>query len=103
MFEEMNVPNARITFNDLVHINPKVPLVEQLDNLKEDLFQAEVDKDFIVDVGYYPEFSPTGEFKVRLIKNYDWENPVWGESCKEIAWIPLLIQAAIRKATIIKD
>lgn len=98
MLENINLRNARITFNDLIYLNTDIPLIEQLDNLKEDLLQIEVNQDFIVDVGFYPEFSSEGEFKVQLIKDYDWGSPILIGQCKEVPILAQLIQEAIDRA-----
>ena len=31
---------------------------------------------YILDVGWHPEFNFNGKFKIVLVRNFDWENPV---------------------------
>lgn len=52
-------------------------LADIIDDLKEDLIQIEYDDGYIIDVGWYPEFDPMGNFKLVLIKDYDWENALF--------------------------
>ena len=46
-------------------------LSEQIDILKEDLIQVQYKNGYIIDVGWYPEFSKNGLFKIYVTKNYD--------------------------------
>ena len=77
-------PNSpfKITFNDLV-IDRNKSIFEQLDNLKEDLFQAQY-QDEILDIGWYPSFSEKGKFVISIIKDFDWKNPIFKKEVKEI-------------------
>jgi hypothetical protein len=101
MFNELDLDlkNSTITFNGFTEINQGIPLINQLELLKEDLLQIEVGSDLIIDVGFYPEFSAEGEFKILLIKNSDWENPSWSAQTRDLNKLPLLIQEAIDKST----
>ena len=72
----------KITFNDLI-IDENKDIFEQLDFLKEDLFQAEY-KDEILDIGWYPSFNINGNFVISVIKDFDWENPVFKKEVREI-------------------
>lgn len=59
-----------------VRPNHYIELLEKWDNtlLMEDIFQASLDN-FIIDSGWYGE-DENGQFVTRLIKDYDWENPI---------------------------
>ncbi|MGE8069733.1 hypothetical protein [Pseudomonas sp. NPDC089569] len=52
-------------------------LCSQVDCLKEDMLQVEYPSSLLLDVGWYPSFDPNGSFQVRVIKNYDWSQPVF--------------------------
>lgn len=71
-----------IIFNDLI-IDENKEIFEQLDNLKEDLFQAQY-KDETLDIGWYPSFSKNGRFIISIIKDLDWENPIFKKEVREI-------------------
>lgn len=40
-------------------------------------------KDILVDVGWYPENDPNGEYKISVIKNNEWEIPTEVHKCKK--------------------
>jgi len=65
---------GEITFNDL-DLDLERPLLDQIDILKEDLLQVNYEGNYIIDVGWYPEFSKEGSFKIQVIKDFDWINP----------------------------
>jgi hypothetical protein len=45
-------------------------------SLKEDLWQARSANDrFTLDVGWYPEFDPTGRFVCLVVEGGSWETP----------------------------
>jgi len=66
------------------HINPEIPLNEQLSLLDEDLVQICYDEKYILDVGWYPAFHIEGTFRVVVIKNCDWENPILSRESRVI-------------------
>lgn len=59
----------------LVYINK--PVRYQLDDLREDMGHITYfDSYYTVDYGWTPSFSPNGSFKIKLIKDHDWRNPI---------------------------
>ncbi|MDF9617972.1 hypothetical protein P5705_09990 [Pseudomonas entomophila] len=68
--------NGKITFNDFV-FDDRQSLGLCLDDLKEDMLQIEFPGDLILDVGWRPSFDIRGGFHILLIKNYDWEKPIY--------------------------
>ena len=72
---------GKIEYNDF-EINHNQSMQEQLDDLKEDLFQVSLPNNFLLDFGWYPSFSPEGCFKASLIKDYDWSNPISTKSAQ---------------------
>jgi hypothetical protein len=49
----------------------------QAENLKEDLAQVKYSSEILLDIGWYPEFSPSGEFVVTVVRGGDWESPLF--------------------------
>ena len=45
-------------------------------SLKEDMLQVSYERVYLLDVGWYPSFDPSGCFQIRVIKQYDWGKPV---------------------------
>ncbi len=91
MFENLDFTPGRVTYNDLC-INLELPLVDQTNALKEDLFQVEYDKNYVLDIGWYPSFSPLGSFRILIVKDFDWENPVFERVCCTIDELVLYVQ-----------
>lgn len=68
--------NGKITFNDFC-FDERQSLDLCLDDLKEDMLQIKFPGDLILDVGWRPSFDIRGGFHILLIKNYDWEKPIY--------------------------
>ncbi|KOC88153.1 hypothetical protein [Winslowiella iniecta] len=83
-----------VSFNDFP-INEAMPLEEQLDDLKEDMLQIGFSNGYLLDVGWRPSFNKNGEFKIVLIKDFDWNEPVYSGSAKSIIELEKEIEAAI--------
>lgn len=77
---------CRIVKNDFTTYDPEIDFTEDrnLYYLTEDLLQIELDySNLIIDLGWYGEiFSNKGEFKVYVIENEDWDNPLKVEKSK---------------------
>ncbi|MDM1396129.1 hypothetical protein HX049_02910 [Myroides odoratimimus] len=74
-----------ITYDSLSHLNFNDSPAEVIDELKEDLLQAEFGNQITLDIGWYPEFDIHGHFSVQVIANYNWEAPLYKENCKSFA------------------
>lgn len=73
-----NLFDERILYDALSHLKDNISLSDQADCLYEDLLQVEsIDKRCLLDVGWYPELELNGSFKVVVIENYDWQNPLY--------------------------
>ncbi|MFZ7173016.1 hypothetical protein [Avibacterium paragallinarum] len=69
-------PNAvNVTFNDFI-FDEKKTIEEQINNLKEDLYQASF-KNNLIDIGWYPSFDKNGRFVISIIKDFNWEKPIF--------------------------
>ncbi|MCY8471988.1 MULTISPECIES: hypothetical protein [Bacillus] len=54
-------------------------------DFNQDLLQiSHKTKNLLLDVGWYPEGDPTGNYGIELIKNEDWENPLEDIMCTEL-------------------
>jgi hypothetical protein len=60
------------------------PVDPERDLLREDLIQIALQNGTTLDVGWYPEFSRDGEFKVVLVANHDWGAPLRSTRCRTI-------------------
>ncbi|MBU5315381.1 hypothetical protein KQI30_03685 [Clostridium bornimense] len=84
MFENINfgkgINKKYIDFN----VNKDIPLKDQIDLLKEDLLQVSYDNNYIIDMGWYPEFDREGNFEIYIIKDNRWDNPILHKKCKDL-------------------
>ncbi|WP_338812845.1 hypothetical protein V9L05_15945 [Bernardetia sp. Wsw4-3y2] len=75
------------------------PLEEQLIELTQDICQIEYkEKNSIIDVGWFPidmTITNNSHFKVYVIQNSNWENPITVYSCYDIGNLKNSIQEAI--------
>lgn len=62
---DIDVRTDRITYDELL-LDLSVPLESQLQQLNQDLFQAEFPNGCVLDIGWYASFSPNGEFRIAL-------------------------------------
>jgi len=85
--QNIELPNCgKFVKHDFHSYNPENDFTEEknLLYLKEDLLQIEFEKlNLILDLGWYGEITNNnGSFKIFVIKNHDWENPLKIESSK---------------------
>ena len=73
---------GKITLDDISQLDQTIDISLEIENLKEDLFQATFPCGQILDIGWYPEFSTYGSFVISLIRNQDWQNPTNCEKAK---------------------
>ena len=50
---------------------------------------------YLLDVGWYPEYEAAGQFIVQLVKGQDWENPQYKKSCKTCEELERIIQELV--------
>lgn len=89
--------SGHVVYWGLDFLDPFKPLVDQLDDLKEDLAQITYG-DRVLDIGWYPEFSAEGEFVVRVVRGTDWDNPLFQESRHTVEDLLPCLKAAITVA-----
>lgn len=81
----INFGKGVITYNNF-NIDISKPLENQIWELKEDLLQVSYSgrnsSTYILDIGWYPEFNVNGNFKILLIRNYDWDIPEILRRCR---------------------
>lgn len=90
----VDIKDGTITYNTF-EIDFNVPFSEQLDNMTEDLLQIRYDGDYVLDVGWYPEFDSDGNFKICVIKNDDWDNPLFYEVCRSEVELKRFLNIAV--------
>ncbi|MCA9596053.1 MAG: hypothetical protein KC776_22215 [Myxococcales bacterium] len=79
-------------------ITPELPLQAQLAALKEDLIQVEYGDSVMVDVGWYPQGDPTGEFVVYVIAERKWNDPVAAFRASTVERLSVAVAEAVQTA-----
>lgn len=74
---------GKIEYQD-IEIDMDKPIKNQIDQLKEDLLHVSYPNGFLLDVGWYPSFSEDGAFHVKVIKNFNWDEPCFHFKTTEI-------------------
>ncbi|WP_375562030.1 hypothetical protein ACE193_05640 [Bernardetia sp. OM2101] len=81
------------------YLNLTIPLEEQQECLTEDICQIEYkEKNSLIDIGWYPEYAEItkdSHFKIYIIQNSDWDNPIAVYSCYDISKLKETIKFAI--------
>lgn len=95
---EFDWNGGQVTFWDLDLVSDLSPLSHQVELLKEDLAQAQYPNGCVLDVGWYPEFSPDGHFAVAVIKADNWEKPIHYCECKTVSDLRTAISNALQTA-----
>ncbi|MHC1683094.1 MAG: hypothetical protein AB6733_09125 [Clostridiaceae bacterium] len=70
---------GRVKYEEF-NIDITKPLENQVWGLKEDLLQVDYSEKevntYVIDVGWYPELDLKGNFRIVIIRNFDWVNSV---------------------------
>jgi len=71
----------RIEFNDFTEYDLALHDKSDVIELKEDILQLFFDytdssANIMIDLGWYPEFDANGNYRMVMIKDYDWETPL---------------------------
>lgn len=91
----INFGKGKVVLNDL-DLKEDILLNEQVWSLKEDILQVEYGEDYILDVGFYPEFDiEKGEFRLVIVKGKYWDEPLFTKSTKSIKQLYLDLDEAI--------
>ena len=97
MEPKIDFKDGIITYENLFWLfNNTNELINKL-KFEEDLLQVQFfNEKYILDVGWYPTRGKNGKFKVYVIKNYDWENPLFVRSNKKISGLIDTIKQGIK-------
>jgi hypothetical protein len=93
MFKQLDFSPGIVVFDDF-NLNVDLPLDEDNDDLKEDMFQVEYPNDYIIDLGWY---SGIKQFIVYIIKDCNWEEPIEKIKCQTIEGLDNYVQLCIDK------
>ena len=94
--QRIDLKSGKITYNEF-RIHFDIPFSEQLDSLLEDLVQIEYEDGYLIDLGWYPEFDAAGRFIVQLIKDYNWEKPIYIQKSRDVKQLKEILVNAINR------
>lgn len=95
ILKDINLKDGNVTYYDF-EIDFNLPFEDQKWSFKEDLIQILYGEGkYIIDVGWYPEFEPSGYFAIVAIKDYEWDAPIFEKKCKDIKQLKQYILEAI--------
>lgn len=90
----MDWKGGRITYNEW-HIDLSLPPEQQPQHLSEDLLQVVYPKGLLLDLGWYPEGDPAGQFVLCVIQNGRWDTPLLQAACRSEAALRAELQRAV--------
>jgi hypothetical protein len=93
LFNNIIILNGKILYNPYSDISLN-DFKSDLIYWTEDIFQIEI-FNYIVDVGFYPEMSQNGRFKIYIIKDNNWDSPEKVISIKKVDSLDKNIQSMI--------
>ncbi|MEZ4864223.1 MAG: hypothetical protein R3C14_23120 [Caldilineaceae bacterium] len=70
----------------------------QIDNLTEDLLQVAYPDDVLLDVGWYPAHNRKGQFQVRVIRDFQWDEPIFYAEVASLDVLRAVLEATRRTA-----
>lgn len=83
---------SQISYDELSLLDEDLSFDKQLFLLQEDLLQVKCRNNlYLLDVGWYPEFDIQGFFNVKIIKQYNWENPIFQKKATDIATLKQIL------------
>lgn len=80
--------------NDLA-LDENIPLSQQIELLKEDMLQVEFPLNYVLDVSWRPSFQVGGKFYIVIIKDSDWDKPLFLATANKICELIDKIHLAI--------
>lgn len=81
-----------VSYDDF-DVDPLVPYEKQLTSLDEDMLQVEYPQGYVLDIGWYHDVN--GKFVVRVIKDCDWDQPVFIKETRNLARLEKFVQQSI--------
>lgn len=88
---------GRIVYEEFI-FDDEQELVEQVDKLDEDILQIEFPGGILLDVGWYPAFTRVGQFQVRVIRNFEWDAPIFYAEVTSMDVLRSVLEAARQTA-----
>lgn len=94
MFKKLDFSPGEVE-HDSFDINYELPLVDQIDWLTEHLFQVNYDDEYILDIGWYSSLSSPGKFRIAVVKDFNWSNPIFSKECSRLGELDCYVQEGV--------
>jgi hypothetical protein len=92
-FETIDYRAGRILWSDK-DLTPDSSLLDQVDILKGDMLAVEYET-CVLDVGWYPSFDDAGVFRVVVVRDGDWEKPLFKKKARDLHALKAMINEAV--------
>ncbi|MBV7334327.1 hypothetical protein KFU94_40050 [Chloroflexi bacterium TSY] len=79
-------------------LDNELTLADQVDRLNEDLLQVEFPGKVLLDLGWYPAFSNQGQFQVYVVRDANWDEPLFYAEVASLDVLYSVLEAARRTA-----
>lgn len=97
MWWTIDIKDGKVTYDNISWMGDHFKInAASVFSLTQDLLQIKFQKEWILDVGWYPDLDVKGSFKLILIKNQQWENPSFTFECKDIKSLKQAISKVIQ-------
>lgn len=93
-FKNIDFKSGIIVYNDL-DIDLDKPLSKQTTHLDEDMLQVKYPLNYTLDIGWYGDVKCEGKFVLQLIKNCDWDNPIYKKATMDLNRLEKYLQECI--------
>lgn len=93
--DSFNWYSGEVVFWELFRISEGEALTAQVDDLTEDLALVRYPGEISLDVGWYPECSADGSFRVQVVRGASWNEPLFQAEHKTLEGLDAGIRAAI--------
>lgn len=94
MLKKLDLSPGKIVYDDF-QIKPNIPFEQQKFSFKEDLFQVDFYEKYLIDIGWSPDFESKGNFKIRIIKDYNWTHPLYFKKTNKLDTLPFFIKECV--------
>lgn len=92
-FKNLDLKNGIIVYDDF-DINENMPASHQ--DLDEDLMQISfLDKKYLIDLGWYSTACRKGNFQIKVIKDLNWQQPLFLKKTESLDDIESKLQECI--------
>ena len=94
----INFSPGRVVYEEFI-LDDRKTWIEQIDQLNEDLLQVGFLGNIVLDLGWYPAFNHKGQFQMRVIRDCNWDAPIFYAEVTKMDVLRSVVDAARQTAT----